>query len=148
MHTLLNWGTVRYVVMVWGFLGCLAGTYYEGDRLSTRYLEMLFGVIVSGPIWVFLFPRFIAWGKKTTFKGKIWKSPTWYSSPFKQSEPLAFFHFGGCFFAASAIGFILGSLLLNIKALPNALAMFTLTACYWMGLRKAIEMTCSSINEY
>jgi hypothetical protein len=134
--------------MAWGFIGCFGGVYYEADKLSTRHLEMMFGVIVNGLACVFLFPMFIAWAKKTSYKGKKWKRPTWHSSPFKQSEPLAFFYFAGCFFAAGAIGFILGAVVLNIKALPNALAMFTLAACYWIGLRKAIERTCSNINEY
>jgi hypothetical protein len=132
--------------MAWGFIGCFGGVYYEGDKLSTRYYEMAFGVVVSGLVCVFLFPRIIAWGKKTTYKGKKWKNPTWYSSPFKQSEPLAFFHFGGCFFAAGAIGFILGAVVWDIRALPNAVTVLTLTICYWIGLRKAIKRTCSEIS--
>jgi hypothetical protein len=65
-----------------------------------------------------------------------WHRPTWASRPFSLGDPLAFFHFGGWYFMAGAIGLLISTLCTHSRGLVGPLSL----ACVGLGIIAGVRL--------
>jgi hypothetical protein len=76
-------------------------------------------------------------------KNNLWSAPDWRENPFRRSEPLQFYHFGGYFFIAVGVGTAIGAAMSGhfMSVWPALCLVSGMTLSFGLGILLAVRIS-------
>jgi hypothetical protein len=92
----------------------------------------------------FVFPALaLGFQLRRSRKNNLWSAPEWRENPFRRSEPLQYFHFGGYFFIAVGVGTATGAAMSGqlMSVWPALCLVSGLSVLFGLGVLLAVTIS-------